>query len=164
MSEMKNTQNPEDDTHQERVITFPYQMTGVRLRELHAKLCKSDADLEPTIEVALLGQPETYEEDFVEALQFRVVQAGEDSFELSVTLEGQFKAIVDPDTIDREVLDHFTNRDVITILWPYIREVVHSMTGRMNLGLPPLPIVDARRLLISDDEPEPPAPSEETTE
>lgn len=152
MSETETTQGLYEELSQEQMAVFPYQMTSVRLIELHARWCESDEDLEPTSEVALLGGPEDPEKEFVEALRFHVVYPGEASFELSVTLEGQFEAIVEPSTIDQGAVRRFTSHDIISILWPYLRETVHNITERMHLSLPPLPIVDVRNLVVSEEE------------
>ena len=36
-----------------------------------------------------------------------------------------------------------------SILWPYLRQTLHDLTNRMQLGIPPLPIIDPRALVGS---------------
>ena len=140
---------------------FPFQMVSVRLGEIHAAVHKTDTDKEegtaaeePLRIVILSDEDENYEE-FDLALVFEIqseISEGEAILSLSVMIEGHFEALVDPETIDRGVIHRFKESEVITLLWPYMRETVHNITDRMGLGFPPLPIVDARHLISTDTE------------
>lgn len=66
---------------------------------------------------------------------------------ISLSIEGRFEAIVDPTTLKPEVVERFKVADAILLLWPYMRETLHNLTDRMHLGVPPLPVIDARVLL-----------------
>ena len=66
---------------------------------------------------------------------------------ISLSIEGRFEAIVDPTTLKTEIIERFKAADAALLLWPYLRETLHNLTERMHLGIPPLPVIDARSLL-----------------
>jgi len=131
---------------------FPFQMNDVRLAKIDAEFCELEADdgAEPEMKIVLLSEDEvSFEEGFGLALLFEVhnMPAGDAGFNMTLTLEGYFEAVVDPETVDQEVFGRFVSSDAVLLFWPYLREAVHNITRRMGLELPPLPIVDARQLV-----------------
>jgi preprotein translocase subunit SecB len=132
----------------------PFQMLDVRLKEVSAKILESDEieGGESDVQIRLIEDDgQDSDQGFDLALYFRILEIDEEdaSFELSVTLEGHFEAIVEPTTIDEQSVRRFKRVDAITLLWPYLRETVHSMTERMGLNRPPLPIINPRQLAAS---------------
>jgi len=117
--------------------------------------------MEPSTELLLLAEEDPDAAEFTLGLLFQVEHMGvrDSVFDLIIALEGDFEAIVEPETIDREVAEQFRTQDVVSLLWPYLREVVQDITSRMRLDMPPLPIVDARRLVFT-----PSSQEEETAE
>jgi preprotein translocase subunit SecB len=136
---------------QRAIYFFPLQLTNVRLIEISAKVYKPDEteEWEPDIHILLIDEEDSDTvEEFDLALSFRT-QAGskeDECFDVSVILSGHFAAIVDIETIDKEVIQRFKEHDAVMLLWPYLRETVHSITERMELDMPPLPIISPRQL------------------
>jgi preprotein translocase subunit SecB len=60
------------------------------------------------------------------------------------------------DTIKPEVVSRFKETDALILLWPYLRQMLHDLTTRLRLDVPPLPIIDPGTLVtfVSQDESE----------
>jgi len=136
-------------------------MTGLRLRKLEAEVCEPVEETVAELSANLQGDAEAVSQldefDLRFQLEVKCMNAGDESFNLSVLLEGHFEAVVDPKTIDQQVVRQFITRDAALMLWPYLREAVQSITARMGFMMPPLPILDARDLLDTS------APQEQET-
>lgn len=137
------------------VLFFPIQLTDVRLKEIHAEIVEATEEDEqkPTTRVSSTLEENPDPEGFFATLRLDTCRmAGEEEvLTLAVTVEGAFEAVGDLDEIDQEVAQQFMERDILLLLWPYLREQVHSLTRRMRLPVPPLPVVDVRTLAKSDE-------------
>ena len=138
----RQTDMPLSENQQQRSAAFfLLQMTDVRLIEIKAEVCepaeKEESPLSITLELPVPMTPEL--DDIRLRLRFRTEQmpAGDESFNLSVVLEGTFEPVVDPKIISRDALQGFIRRNAISILWPYLSETVHSITSRMGLSMTP---------------------------
>ena len=134
----------------ESIPSFPIQLVDVRLKEVHAKLVeiKGEIDERPSKVYTVGEQPPDSERFFgTLGLEARLVLSDDEMLELSVTVEGAFKFASDSEQEEEGAIEAFQERDLIPLLWPYLREQVHSITHRMRLGVPPLPLVDVRTLV-----------------
>jgi len=131
---------------------FPFQLTDVRLFQVKVERHTPEQEGEepPSLSVLLIkGEAPPTASEFSLWLQFETEWPHSDASKCSISLsmEGYFKAIVDPTALKAEVIDRFKEADAILLLWPYLRETLHSLTERMRLEVPPLPVIDARALI-----------------
>jgi len=132
---------------------FPFQLTDIRLFNVSTERHTPEQEGEepPSLSILLIkGEEPPTSPEFSLWLQLEAELPHGDAPECSISLsiEGRFKAIVDPTTLKPEVVERFKVADAILLLWPYMRETLHDLTERMRLGTPPLPVIDARALLI----------------
>jgi len=133
--------------------SFPFQLTDVRLFHVTAERHAPEQEGEgpPSLRIVLIkGEEPPLSSEFGILLQLEADMPHGDAPECSISLsiEGYFEAIVDPSTLKTEIIERFKAADAILLLWPYLRETLHSLTDRMRLEVPPLPVIDARALLI----------------
>lgn len=135
---------------------FPFQMMDVRIREIHANLYApaEEEEPEPSIEFLIEADEPNTDEEFSVRLLFDAqhVSIEDERFNLSVILEGYFVPIVEPETIDQQVAQRFKTRDVVMVLWPYLREAVHNITQRMQIDMPLLPVITPQQLSSQEEE------------
>lgn len=138
---------------------FPIQLTDVRLKEIHAEVAGAaeEDEQEATTRVSSTIEENPDPEGFFATLRLDTCRtAGEEEvLTLAVTIEGAFRAVGDLDEIDQEIAEEFMERDILLLLWPYLREQVHSLTRRMRLPVPPLPVVDVHTLVQAGEAGEP---------
>jgi hypothetical protein len=72
-----------------------------------------------------------------------------DACNLKVGVEGRFVSTVDPSLLKTDVIERFRKLDSAVLLWAYLRQYVHDLTTRLGLGIPPLPTLDVRAVLLS---------------
>jgi preprotein translocase subunit SecB len=131
---------------------FPFQLKDVRLFHINAErhTPEQEGKEPPFLSVLLVkGKEPSTSPEFSLWLQFETELPHGDAPECSISLsiEGHFEVIADPTTLKPEVIEQFKEADAILLLWPYLREALHNLTDRMHLGVPPLPVIDARALL-----------------
>ncbi len=137
---------------EERNGLFPFQLTAVRMHDVRAERCKIPEDKK---EAATFGLAIKQSEDPPEAKEFGILLSFEgtipsgknESCKVSVGVEGIFKTTVDPSVLKADVIKRFRQTDSAVLLWPYLRQYVHDLTCRLDLGLPPLPVLDVRAML-----------------
>jgi len=156
----KQTRNPETGIQCEGAGPFfPIQLTDVRLKEIRAKVVEAteEGKQEATTRVSSTFDEHPHPEGFFATLRLDTCRmAGEDEvLTLAVTVEGAFEAVGDLDEMDQRVAQQFMERDILLLLWPYLREQVHSLTRRMRLPVPPLPVVGVHALVQVSDVGEP---------
>lgn len=140
--------------NQEAITTpFPFQLIDVRLFNVQAKryFPKEKGREGPTLRIELVkGEEPHTTPEFSLWLKLETNLPSEDAPECSINLsiEGRFKAIVEPAVLDLETVEQFKKSDAVSLLWPYLRETLHNLTDRMRLGVSPLPVIDARSLLV----------------
>ena len=132
------------------IPSFPLQLVDVRLKEVHAELVESEEDAEDLgskITVGTEGGPG--QEGFFATLRLDTRRRVDDEeiVTLTVAVEGAFESVEGSGAADEKAVQEFVEKDIIVLLWPYLREQVHSLTGRMRLRVPPLPVVDVRTLI-----------------
>lgn len=131
---------------------FPFQLTDIRLSNVSTKrhIPEQEGEEPPSLSILLIrGEESPTSPEFSLWLQFETELPHSDAPECSISLsiEGRFAVIVDPTILRPEVIERFKEADAILLLWPYLRETLHNLTNRMRLGMPPLPVIDARSLL-----------------
>ena len=129
---------------------FPIQLIDVRLREVHAELAEIEEDTEDLGSKISVGTEEhPSQERFFATLRLDTQRrAGEGEIvTLTVAVEGAFETVEESGETDEEAVHYSVERDIVVLLWPYLREQVHSLTRRMRLRIPPLPVVDVRTLI-----------------
>lgn len=143
---------------------FPFQLVDIRLFNVNTERHTPEQQGEEPLSLSILlvkGEEPPTSSEFSLWLQFEAELPHGDAPECSISLsiEGRFKAVVDSTTLKPEVIERFKAADAVLLLWPYLRETLHSLTSRMRLGMSPLPVIDARALLtrpldeaIVDDE------------
>jgi len=133
---------------------FPFQLADVRLFEVHAEHCPAGNE-KP--EDAVFGFSLKHSVEPPEAKEFGIlltfegkISGGEkDACKMRVGVEGTFITTVDPSLLKTDVIERFRRLDAAVLLWPYLRQYVNDLTNRMGLGLPPLPTLDVRAILLS---------------
>lgn len=124
---------------------YPLQLMDVRLYEAHL-LRPEDAE-EPeapgeaipiTVEVDVRKRPP----DRASVLLTIKVSGDDDSFDITLVLEGLFEANCDLEDLDSDFWHEFSNVSAMTLLWPYGRECLSTITRRMRLDLPMLPTLN----------------------
>jgi preprotein translocase subunit SecB len=136
---------------------FPCQLVDVRLYEISVKRHQPDRKgQEPASLKVLLHQgnepPSTQQFGLLLSFESDLPFADAPEYTISLAIEGLFKLIVDANTIRPETLERFKVADAMVLLWPYLRQTLHDITTRMRLDIPPLPVVDARSLVMIEDE------------
>lgn len=143
--------NKDSATKELTTPAFPFQLTDIRLFHISAErhVLEQESEEPPSLSVLLIkGDEPLTSPEFSLWLQFETELPHGDAPEctISLSIEGHFEAIVDPTTLKPEVIERFKAADAILLLWPYMRETLHNLTDRMRLGVPPLPVIDARAL------------------
>ena len=133
--------------------SFPFQLTDVRLFRVSTErhVPELEGEEPPALSILLIkGDEPPMSREFSLWLQLESELPHGDAPECSISLsiEGHFEAIVDPDTLKPDVVERFKAADAVLLLWPYMREALHNLTDRMRLWVPILPVIDARALLI----------------
>jgi len=144
--------NTDSTTEGWATSAFPFQLTNVRLFHVSTERHVPEQEGEGPSSLSILlvkGEEPPTSPEFSLRLQFEAELPHGDAPECSISLsiEGHFEVIVDPTTLRPEVIERFKESDAILLLWPYLRETLHNLTNRMRLGMPPLPVIDARALL-----------------
>jgi hypothetical protein len=147
-----NTDQNTDKQERKSSTWFPFQLVDVRLYEITAERWdpEQEAPEEPPLSILLHpGDEPPDAEEFGLLLTFETVFFSDGSPEctLYLAIEGRFKAMVDISTIKPEVIEQFKSDDAIVLFWPYLRQMLHDITDRMRLGIPPLPVIDPRALV-----------------
>ncbi len=150
--ETQTNQTPSAGTGKKRTSPFPFQLVNVRLYNINTERHspEQEGNEEPALRVLLIkGDEPITAQEFSLWLEFETETPHGDAPECSISLsiEGRFQAIIDPETLKPEFVERFKTSDAILLLWPYLREAFHNITERMLLGMPPLPVIDARSLL-----------------
>lgn len=138
---------------------FPFQLLDVRLYEVVVERCDPEDEKTEKIPISI-GLASIDDDDDDD--QFRIHLAFDASFPIDkepvcrihLSIEGMFRPIVDVTTIKPEVVEQFKNNDSIVLFWPYLRQMLHDLTSRMRLAIPPLPVVDPRALVRETTESE----------
>ena len=131
------------------IPSFPVRLVDVRLKEVHAELVEIDEGAgERPSKVYTVGEQHPDLQRFFGTLglEARLVLSDEEMLDLSVRVEGAFE-LTSASEQEEETVEAFQERDLIPLLWPYLREQVHSITHRMRLGVSPLPLIDVRTLV-----------------
>jgi len=145
--------NKETKKEQTSTYLFPFQIHDVRLYDVNITRCDSenedDRESSGATIMLLHGNESIDNEEFGILLTFQSDFPQDDKpvCNIQISIEGLFHSIVDKDTIKEEVLNKFRDSDAIVILWPYLRQILHDITERMKLGIPPIPVIDPRALL-----------------
>ena len=131
---------------------FPFQLADIRLfnvsTERHAP--EQEGEEAPSLTIVLIkGEEPPTASEFSLWLEFEADLPHSDApeYSISLSIEGRFRAAVDPVALKPEVIERFKAADAILLLWPYLRETLHNLTDRMRLEVPLLPVIDARALL-----------------
>lgn len=147
----------------QKLAPFPFQLLDVRLYEVVVERC--DPEDEKTEQVPIsIGMASFDDEN--EDDQFRIHLAFDASLpiddkpvcKIHLSIEGMFSPIVDIETIKPDVIEQFKDNDSIVLFWPYLRQMLHDLTNRMRLRIPPLPVIDPRALVSEIPESEDPIP------
>jgi hypothetical protein len=138
---------------------FPFQLIDIRLYELSMERCDPEEEnIRPApVSIGLGSSEENNDsEEFGLLLTFNASFPLGDHprCKIHLALEGLFRSVVDFDTIKPDVIERFKSNDAMILFWPYLRQILHDITERMRLDIPPLPIIDPRGLLDAISEAE----------
>ena len=138
---------------------FPYQLTAIHLHEVHLKIRPfiDDAEKEHLPFRVEVHEKEEEQNKITETFDvLLVLEAGypkqEKMLDIHIAIEGHFRALVNVDTIKPELIERFKKSDTILILWPYMRQMLQDFTNKMGVKVPLLPIIDARNLVLANQE------------
>lgn len=132
------------------IPSFPVRLVDVRLRKVHAELAEiEEGDEEFVFKIFVSTEEQPDQERFFAILELDAQRRvdEEEMVILTVAVEGAFESVEGSGETDEKAGQEFAEKDTIVLLWPYLREQVHSLTGRMRLRVPPLPVVDVRTLI-----------------
>jgi preprotein translocase subunit SecB len=139
----------------QKIVTsgFPFQLVDIRLFHVQAErhFPEEEGEEGPALRIELTKAEEPHTApEFSLWLELESDLPSGDAPECSISLsiEGHFKTVVDPTGLKPEIVERFKRADAVLLLWPYLRETLHNLTDRMRLGVPPLPVIDARALLV----------------
>jgi preprotein translocase subunit SecB len=138
----------------QKIVTseFPFQLVDIRLFHVQAErhFPEEEGEEGPALRIELKAEEPYTAPEFSLWLELESDLPSGDAPECSISLsiEGHFKAVVDPTDLKPEIVERFKRADAVLLLWPYLRETLHNLTDRMRLGVPPLPVIDARALLV----------------
>jgi len=132
---------------------FPFQLVDIRLFHVQAErhFPEEKGEEGPSLRIELVNIDESHTaQEFSLWLELEADMPSGDAPECSINLsiEGHFKAVVEPTDLDPKIVERFKESDAVLLLWPYMRETLHNLTDRMRLGVSPLPVIDARALLV----------------
>jgi len=136
---------------------FPFQLQDSRLYEIMVERFVVEEEEEKETHLSLLlkvGDEPLDAEEFSLLLTFETNLFSEDSnsgCNLQLSIEGHFASIVDVSTIKPEVIKKFKEVDSLVLLWPYLRQMFSDITDRLRLSVAPLPIIDPRALLSTEE-------------
>ncbi len=138
-------------------LLYPLQLLDVRLYEADIERIDAEPDQESdvggpaeeqvpaprlTVHVGIQRHDETRRASVFLTTEIEGPDPEAPDFRLSVTIEGLFDALVDLVEIDSSVWQEFEDTSSVSLLWPYVREVVHSFTRRMRVDVPVLPTLN----------------------
>lgn len=129
------------------ISLFPFQLADIRLYEVTVERCTpADAAVAPTpVTIALRSQkPSRQKKELGLLLTFDAsfpVDA-KPACRIHLAIEGMFRATVDIKTIKPDVIQRFKSTDAMVLFWPFLRQYLFDVTQRMQLPIPPLPIID----------------------
>lgn len=131
---------------------FPFQLVDVRLFSVSAEryFPEQEGEEEASLRILLIkGDEPISAQEFGLRLEFAADLPHSDAPEcsLNLSIEGYFRAIVDPLSLKPEIIERFKTSDAVLLLWPYLRETLHNIAVRMRIEMAPLPVIDARALL-----------------
>jgi len=142
---------------------YPLQLVDVRLYEAHLTRPdkhevteRSEDGFQLNIEIGLDRMPP----DRVLVLLTLNAKGDEDPFDIMLVLEGLFEANCDLDQLDDEFWQEFRAVSAPTLIWPYARECVSTITWRMRLDLPMLPTLNRFAMAVPSTDDTPPADAE----
>jgi len=147
-----NTGQNIDKQEQKLSALSPFQLADIRLWEIRAERWDPDREMPEEFPLSILlytGNEPPDAEEFGLLLTFETAFLSDGSPECTIFLaiEGRFQAVVDMGTIKPEVIEQFKSADAVVLFWPYLRQMLHDITNRMRLEVPPLPIIDPRTLV-----------------
>ncbi len=139
------------------IPVFPFQLVDIRLYQVTVERHSPEQEGKdpPSLSVLLLkGEepPSSLEFDLRLHLETRLPHGDAPECSIALSIEGHFKAVVDPASIRPETTERFKTADAILLMWPYLRETLHNLTERLRIGVPPLPVIDARALVTPTGE------------
>jgi preprotein translocase subunit SecB len=137
------------------IAPFPFQLIDIRLYDVIVERCNSADETSERVPISI-GLASFDDEDD----SFRIHLAFDASFPIDkaplcrihLSIEGKFQPIVDISTLNPDVITKFKENDSIVLFWPYLRQMLHDLTNRMRLSIPPLPVIDPRTLVQTNDE------------
>lgn len=141
------------------ITVFPFQLVDIRIFELYAERCEPGEEEAKVSPLALeLRAPE----DTDTSKEFTILLIFSSGFPLDegpvckiqISIEGLFAPVVDSEKLKPEVIEKFITNDALVLFWPYLRQYLHELSTKMRLGVPPLPVIDPRSLVISKEQEE----------
>jgi len=134
---------------------FPYQLVDIRLYEIAISRCDQEKEGakekdEYPIKIRLHESDLVGDTDAIALLlAFDATFDDEEKpvCDIHLSIEGRFNPVVDPASVEAEKLERFKSQDALVLFWPYLRQILHDVTDRMRLRIPPLPILDQRAIM-----------------
>lgn len=147
-----NTGQNTDKQEQKFSALSPFRLVDIRLYEIRAERWDPEQEAPAEFPLSILlypGDEPPDAEEFDLVLTFETAFLSDDRPKCTIFLaiEGHFEAVVDMSTIKPEIIQQFKSDDAVILFWPYLRQMLHDITDKMRLGVPPLPIIDPRALM-----------------
>jgi len=135
-------------------VEFPFQLVGLRIHELSARRAVQDEPLPKTLPLSVkLVAPSEAEQGPLRRQLLVFDTAAPDSdgrvCHIHLSVEARFERASGSKPLPAPVLADFEAQHVIVLIWPYLRQYLFDLTTKMELAVPPLPVVDPRALVAS---------------
>jgi len=141
-------------------IEFPLQLIGLRIHEVTVQRTTREEPPPKGLPLSIrLLAPET-DSDSPERSVLAVFETTAPDREgrackIFLSLEGTFHQAADAGPLPLATSKDFEGRHALVLLWPYLRQYLFDLTTKLDLRVPPLPVVDPRALLAWGSKPLP---------
>lgn len=144
------TSSKPKETH----VAFPLQLKSLRLHEVMARRVQPSKPLPRELALTVkLVSPEQPEGDSAHTIQVVFETEAPDAegrtCRIHLSLEARFEKEPDSTPLSPSDIAEFEAKDAIVLLWPYLRQYLFDLTTKLELRVPPLPVIDPRALVAS---------------
>ena len=138
----------------EAQVEFPLQLTGIRIHEVVAQRAREDEPLPKRLPLSIkLVVPTDREEDTARIVLVVFETAAPDregrACRIHLTLEARFEQAPGSTPLSTRDMADFEAQHAVVLVWPYLRQYLFDLTTKLDLVVPPLPVVDPRALVAS---------------
>ncbi len=136
---------------------YPFQLLDVRLFEVEVKRLHGEKPETKNKEgIPLWIHTEINNRSdkrlaYLLTIEFLGPQEELPEYKVNLTLEGMFETEENIADIELEIKKDFEDSSALSLLWPYVRECVQSLSFRMREDLPMLPTLNRLEIKIIEE-------------